>query len=431
MDEQETRSSNTFHWLLVFMIALICPSIKTLRADNFVAVALQSEIKHVQPMTGIVLWDDSDALSVAGSSIQLEYSYVKYSDVVTEKGVYDWSKIDKKLDAIATRQHQAVLRFYYTYVGEPTTVPKYIQSLPGYKETSGIVEGKQTSFPDWTSAELQQFTLDFYSAFAKRYDEDPRLAFLQTGFGLWAEYHIYEGPFELGKTFPDKAFQAKFLQHLDGQFKQTPWMISIDAADTDVSPIVKSAALSKLNFGLFDDSFLSKEHAKVNEENWNALDRQRFLRSPAGGEFNYYTKKDQKLALSEKGPNGESFESAAKRFHISFMIGDGQPKFQKMNRIAEAGMACGYRFRVTELQTDRKVTRVVITNSGVAPCYYDAYPAINSVRAAESLKGLSPGETKTFNIDANAFDGTLTIQCDRLVAGQTIEYEAGAAGSKN
>ena len=49
-----------------------------------------------------------------------------------------------------------------------------------------------------------------YCFIAEKYKNDPRLAFIQTGFGLWSEYHIYDGPFELGKTFPSKDFQDSF-----------------------------------------------------------------------------------------------------------------------------------------------------------------------------------------------------------------------------
>ena len=44
----------------------------------------------------------------------------------------------------------------------------------------------------------------------------------------------------LGKTFPDKPFQAAFARQLDRVFRKTPWMISVDAAD-DVVLAVRRA----------------------------------------------------------------------------------------------------------------------------------------------------------------------------------------------
>ena len=269
--------------------------------------------------------------------MQLEYSYMKYGDVVKERGRYDWRVMDRLLDRVAARRHQAIVRFYFVYPGNPTTVPNYIKAMPDYHETRGMSEGKPTMFPDWTRRELQEFTLEFYEKMAARYDNDPRLAFVETGFGLWAEYHIYSGPRLMGKTFPDKTFQAAFARQLDRVFHKTPWMISIDAADDEYAPFPDNEDLLKLSFGVFDDSFLCKEHPRVNEPRWTILDRDRWKLAPAGGEISYYTKHDQKEALSEKGPYGVRLEKAAADFHITFMIANDQPEYQPMDRIRSAG----------------------------------------------------------------------------------------------
>jgi hypothetical protein len=172
---------------------------------------------------------------------------------------------------------------------------------------------------------------------------------------------------------------------------------------------------------VFDDSFLCKPHRKENEPNWDMLDRSRWKVAPAGGEFSYYNKRDQTLALSPDGPNGESFESAAKRFHLSFMIGNDQPEFQSMQRIEQAGMAIGYRMQIRKRSFSGSQTRVTVVNSGIAPMYHDAFVTIGAQRAKESLQGLLPGEEKTFTIDQD--QGSLSITSDRLVPGMKIPFE--------
>lgn len=388
----------------------------------FQAVPLQSAITRVQPMTGIVFWEDSGRNKT--DAIQLEFSYMRYSDVVSQRGAYQWSAVEKKLNAISRRGHQAILRFYFTYPGKQTAVPAYIKALPDYQETQAESENKPTGFPDWSHPELKRFVKEFHSRFAARYDRDPRLAFVQTGFGLWAEYHIYDGPLKLGDTFPDKAFQTEFLNHLGNSYDETPWSISVDAADKRVTPVAGNQVLLKLPFGLFDDSFLCKPHALENEPNWNALDRRRYRREPAGGEFNYYTERDQRLALDSNGPHGVSFEQAARAFHISYMIGNDQPLYQPMARIREAGLACGYKFRITAFFSNDEMARVTVLNTGVAPIYRDAFVAVNGVRATTSLKLLVPGKSATFDIPGGGAAPTLTIQSDHLVPGQSIDFEA-------
>ena len=417
-----------FHRRIFFQVAILMIPIRLSLGvmcdaqEPFVNVPLKSRITRVQPMTGLVLWTTSEHNRT--DAVQLEYSYMKYGDVVARRGQYDWAVMDRLLKEVAARGHQAIVRFYFVYPGQKTTVPAYIKGLPDYHEMASRSEGKPTSFADWSNSELKRFTLEFYEKLAARYDDDSRLAFVETGFGLWAEYHIYDGPMKLGATFPDKPFQAAFARHLGQVFRKTPWMISIDAADESRAPFAGERELTKITFGLFDDSFLCRQHASENEPNWNFWGRDRWKRAPAGGEFSYYTSHDQKQALFPNGPYGVSFEKAAADFHISFMIANDQPRYQPMERVRAAGLACGYKFRIQAFEAGLARSRVTITNTGVAPIYHDAFLAVNGIRAARSLKGLLPAESRTDEIGAGGKSPKLTIESHRLVPGQTIEFAA-------
>lgn len=414
-------------YIFCLLVGLLLGMPTHVRADDWQSLPLRSTIDRVQPMTGLVVWHDSDHAD--SDAIQLEFSYMLFNQVVDDQGVYDWTPVDQLLDRIAARGHQAILRFRYVYPGyKDTAVPDSIKRLPDYREVIAKSEGKDTAFCDWSHPVLHEFTLDFYTRFAKRYDSDPRLAFVQVGFGLWAEYHIYDGPMELGKTFPSKNFQAKFFRHLDKVFTHTPWSISIDAAEAERTPFTDEPNLLGLRFGLFDDSFLHAQHSDYNEACWDFFHRDRYQSSPAGGEFSYYNAHDQQHALAADGPNGESFELAAARFHITYMLANNQFSYQKPGRIKEAGMATGYRFRITDFQTNGTQSRITLTNAGVAPIYYDAYPAVNGVRSTTSLLGLAPGESRTCLVPTDGTSGTVTIECDRLVPGQTIQYLAELPG---
>jgi len=320
-----------------------------------------SNFTNVQPMTGIVVWEGNPNISSGAHT--LEFSYMLFDDIVSEKGVYDWTVVENKLNAIASRNHQAILRFRYAYVGKITTVPKYIKDMSDYNETKGISEGKETWFPDWSNEELKDFTLEFYEKFAERYDKDNRLAFLQVGFGLWGEYHIYDGPFELGKTFPSKEFQTIYLNKMDSLFDNLKWAISIDVEDGNVTPFRDVPSLLNLSFGLFDDSFMSKEHVKINEQRFNFLGlNNRYKNAPIGGEFNYYTTYDQQNILSPSGPHGESYESFVKRFHVSYMIGNSQYKYQTLARIKDASLNTGYKFEIIKFEKSNNKSLLTVKN---------------------------------------------------------------------
>ncbi len=419
------KNLNLTSLLLVVILFTACNSSKNkpTETDIYQPLALVSQITSVQPMTGIVLWTNNPANNT--DAISLEYSYMLYKDVVKSKDVYDWSKVDKLLEEVAARKHHAILRFRYVYVADKeSAVPQYIRDLPDYEETIGLSEGHETCFPDWRHPELQRFHLDFYKKFAERYNKDKRLAFLQTGFGLWAEYHIYDGPFTLGRTFPSKEFQAEFFRMMNENFTDLTWSISKDAAYERYSPFIPYPDLLKLNFGVFDDSFMHKTHDQYNTANWNLLDRNRYRKAPAGGEFGYYTDYDQKNVLNIDGIHGRTFESEAQNFHITYMIGNDQPKYQSMERIKNAGMACGYKYKITKFEASNDSVLVEIRNTGVAPIYRDAYVAVDGVRCSESLKNLQPSGVMVLKFKKETKNPQLSIESDYLIEGQKIEFEA-------
>ena len=125
--------------------------------------------------------------------------------------------------------------------------------------------------------------------------------------------------------------------------------------------------------------------------------------------------------------HGRTFEGEVSRFHMTFIIGNDQTRFQPMERIKEASMSMGYRFRIGDfLVRKRKGAAVYIENTGVAPIYHDAYVAVNGVRGAYNLRDLMPGQGVWVRIDSRRMPASpaVTIECDRLVPGQRIEYEA-------
>lgn len=397
--------------------------------EIFKAISLQSSINQVQPLTGIVLWADSwnnSELKKTQGYIQLEYAYMRISDVVIGENQYDWNKVESVLNEIKNRGNQAILRWYYVYPGNTdTAVPDYIKKLDDYNETIAKSEGNNTAFPDWSHSTLQQATLEFYSAFSGQYDNDPRIAYLQVGFGLWGEYHIYDPGEELGVNFPSLSYQSIFLKHMTDTFTTLHWSISIDAGDTSNTPIANNEQLLLYKFGNFDDSFMHESHDGYNKSMWSTFDYQtRYQHSPHGGELSYYSNYDQANVLNKEGIYGRSYETLSKQFYITYMIGNDQPSYQDNERIKEAGMANGYQFEIVSFESSANQSKVTVTNNGVAPIYYDAYITINGIRANKSLITLLPGEQKQYLVEAGGNSPLLTIESDRLVDGQQIQFDA-------
>ena len=407
--------------------------------DSYTAVSIKSSVDAVQPSTGLVLWSDNaeERNATYGKSISLEYAYCLPCKVVKGKkdGViqYDWSSFNSWLGEVASRGHQAVVRFRYEYPGSrdvdgkagTTAVPAYIKALPDYKETYYKNRDGATYYADWTNAELQWFTKQFYTDFNAAYKDDPRIAFVEVGFGHWSEYHIYGTTVRPGVNFPSDEYQKEFLTHVDATLG-IPWLISIDAADS--SPIVEDRDLMRLSFGLFDDSFMHEDHeGDYNEECWDAIgEGVRWRWGACGGEISYYKSSDQRNFLNPKGMYGVTWEKAAAKYHITFMIANDAPSgsYGTAKRFKEASMASGYRFALTYLGTNGRVTAAKVTNTGIAPIYRDAYIAVKGVRSDKSLKGLLPEEERLYFINKATDGSDVTIESDYILSTQKIQFDA-------
>ena len=401
-------------------------------------------------MTGLVLWPDEARRLHAtyGQAFQLEFSYCLPCKVV--KGceadgtiIYDWSWFDRILDDVASRGHQLIARFRYEYPSNrdvdgnrgTTAVPDYIKQRQDYKET--FVDNPNdgpTWYADWSNAELQRFTLQFYTDFAHRYAHDARLVFLEVGFGHWSEYHIYGTKLELGKNFPSKAFQKRFFEHMSVVMTDIPWAVSVDAGDNRYSPVIDDNTLMALTFGLFDDSFMHKTHelssgGGFNERCWNAIGRDtRWKKGVCGGEISYYTPNDQKGFLSPDGLYGHTWAEQAAKYHITFMIANDAPRggVATHERFRDGSLATGYRIEVKQCETNGSSTRLLVTNKGIAPLYRDAWFAIGSTRSAISLRGLLPDDERWIEIPTvPQTDGSdIQIVSDAILPQQTIEFIA-------
>jgi hypothetical protein len=135
------------HRMMLLLTVLLMGMSGHLMAQEGNVVALERNITHPQPMTGLVLWPDEaeDRKSTYGKSIQLEFSYCLPCKVVTGcrgDGTinYDWSWFEQLLDDVASRGHQLVARFRYEYPSGTdvdgkkgtTAVPAYIKQRSDY-----------------------------------------------------------------------------------------------------------------------------------------------------------------------------------------------------------------------------------------------------------------------------------------------------------
>ena len=421
-------------------------SADTLDGPGMWRVDVHSSLTHAQPLAGLVLFaDNAKAHPEYNQAISLEFSYLLPCQCVTgkegEEIQYNWKYVEDILDDIASRQHQAILRIRYTMPGNrevdpatpgATAVPQYIKDMEDYHETFNNNDDGPTWYPDWNNSELKWFTKQFILDFTERYNYDARIAFVEVGFGHWAEYHIYGTELILGTNFPSHEYQEEFLHHVSLELRK-PWAISIDAADDTYTPIVGDPDLLALNFGLFDDSFMHRMHELssgdgYNEECWNALRyTSRWQHAPMGGEISYYSSYDQRNFLNPDGIYGHTWAEQAAKYHITFMFANNamQGSFGTPQHYLNGSLQTGYHFKVLDVKTDADSTLILVTNTGVAPIYAEMNFSIGQISGNDHLENLMPGDTMEAFVYATLTSGDqLKIYSPDVLDDQEIQYEA-------
>lgn len=385
---------------LTIILSLFVPS-----QSEYCSVALTSTITTVSPNTGLVLWPGSKASGAYKNSIALEYSYFSPNEITNTldndgKPIYNWQKVEDFLTNTHNNRHSAIIRFFYEYPTQeidpvPTGVPDFVRQYPNYKEGSVNYQyGGTSKAPltrvvhtvDWSNAQFRQFHMDFYTAFADRYNGDDRLAFIQVGFGWWSEYHLYNDAgtnVQLGQNFPSFSFQREFMSLIDRKFGSTPYSISIDAASDEYSDLRNHP--ESFSFGLFDDSFMHERHELkdgddeygYNEQCWIDLgafsETKPLIRGANGGEVSYYTPDDQYNFLDAGGMYGHKFIDQAQKYQLSYLLANDAPeKAKNTPAVFKANsMLMGYEFTITNIQFDRaqNLIDVTIKNTGIAPSF--------------------------------------------------------------
>lgn len=418
-------------------------------------VTITSHITRTQPFTGLVLWNTNPNNTNPNLHLQLEYLYIRFDNISLSEGVWDWGGFEHNLTQIANRGHQAIVRPYAVWPGLETTHALWLKRHPNYNEHRETVEGQLTWTEDWSlTSPVRDFYRHFFIQFAKHYDKDPRIAFLQVGFGSYAEYHLYGGerriaPFSSTPNFPDYEYQYNLHLQLDTMLNELHWAFSIDARwfenagqlwdNTTAFPLMNS-----LTHGLFDDSLFLRGHSGYNMDRWREFQWEtRNLQFPSGGEIGFRQEdrsmdphpsdrprwiQEWRALLTADHPLflGETWEQKMARLKLQYVIGSWMPMYHSSQRINEASMSMGYKFRVLHLQIRQGVTSITLENFGYSPLFYDAYITVNGVRATMSLRALQPGQSQDYTVHTPLLSRPLrlTIECDRLVPGQVIEFEA-------
>jgi len=187
------------------------------------------------PLKGLVPYSNDTNMHFPHS---MEFGYVGLADLMLGYDEFDWQPMERLLNPIAGRSHQAVFRVYLEYPNKTNGIPIFLLK-DGLKVHRYLNTNTQpfppanVETPDYEDKNLRRALVNFIAALGKKYDGDPRIGFVTAGLlGTWGEWHTYPR----GELFASKTVQAEVMDVYAAAFQVTPVLrFSIPSKATDSS----------------------------------------------------------------------------------------------------------------------------------------------------------------------------------------------------
>jgi hypothetical protein len=412
-------------WLLAAVAALFLSS--PIRAQAWHSLAFSADAPGIDenPLRGFIPYSFAPQGNFPHS---MEWFYTPLSDVVIGPDTYDWKPVDRELERIASRGDQAAFRFYLDFPQKPSAIPRYLLAAGlrtfAYNDFDNSLSTTPSIAPDQSDPRLIQCLLSFIRALGKRYDGDPRIAYVTAGLvGFWGEWHVGNHPRAgepAGWAMAQRDKDALLVAYRDS-FPTTAVLVRY--------PTVTSDSELLGNFGFHDDSFLNDT---LGPETWQ-FQRQteaagalgHWRNHPVGGEI--YPQLQAGLFEASPKPAGEDPTVAILTTHATWML--DEDLFERRSTPAEKAAALrmdrmlGYTLFCSAVQLVRlpdgsAAISVRIENRGVAPFYaswpvefeaVDADRAESVTQANWPLAKLLPGEEAEYRVSIPDLPASATI----------------------
>ena len=314
--------------------------------------------------------------------------YQQWNKLNPAKGVYDWTELEKLLNALAEHNMTYALRVL------PYT-PSFIKSdfppqedydwTPPFVYEMGAkkiqIDLRGTDYhayaPVWDDSIYIWAAKEFAKALAEKYDGDPRIEYIDIRtFGEWGEWHTSH---ILGSEMPADSVLIDMLDYYASLFKKTQLVLPSNGFGD-----VYTHAL-KLGITKRDDGFIGipgRPDTLLRAYNAN-------LPTIAENIAGYKTM----LANDDLIPGGtqkwtaERWVNAITTAHLTYYVLDQDSdcgyNFYKDNKALADSMSkvIGYNFTVTQAELltvasakdTTSTLNISVKNTGVAPCFFDVY----------------------------------------------------------
>lgn len=314
--------------------------------------------------------------------------YFQWDKLNPQKGVYDWTEVEKILDICDKNGLGYALRvlpYSPSFInGDDTPTEKYDWTPAwvyenGAKKVTATLKGKgyRAQVPVWDDPVYLQAAKDFAKAFAEKFDGDPRLEYIDIRtFGEWGEWHASHLD---GSEMPSAEIEMDMLDYYAAQFKKTLIVLPSNGSG-DVYTHAISLGIAKR-----DDGFIGTPGRPDSLMRAYKAGLPTIAENLAG-----YT---TMLTYNDIIPGGylkwtpDRWVSAIKTAHLTYYVLDQDSDdgfiFYKDNKALADSMThvIGYNFTVSKAElttiieptTTKNTLDITVKNTGVAPCFFDVY----------------------------------------------------------
>lgn len=339
----------------------------------------------------------------------MEWFYLPVNAVHIGEGEFDWTALEHRLNMVAGRGHQAVLRFYYDCPGDVSGIPQFLLDsglkVRAYDEPVDLGGGGLC--PDYTDEKMIAAMKEFISEFGEQYDGDPRIGFITEGIlGFWGEWHNWPFDEDIADNKPNWQIPASAYEMVYDEFDKA----------FDITPLLvrepkNGVENEKYKTGFHDDSYAyATLSAERGGQEWSYMSKVKGLKmegaweyAPIGGEVyppiqpDYF--KEEYFQVTPDPDNDPYAELVSRQdwyecldeTHASFMLCDAIRNYQGTTRenAIEAAKVLGYDMQVTSaaykdvLNADSALkVNIQMKNTGVAPFYYghELWPMVIGIK---------------------------------------------------
>ncbi len=314
--------------------------------------------------------------------------YQQWNKLNPAKGVYDWTELEKLLNALAEHNMGYALRvlpYSPSYIKGDDTPEEEYDWTPSFVYESGAKKvtatlqwnGYRAVVPVWDDPVYLLAAKEFAKALAEKYDGDPRIEYIDIRtFGEWGEWHASHLD---GSEMPSDSIKMDMLDYYASVFKKTLLVLPSNGSG-DVYTHALELGITKRDDGFIGTPGRPDSLRRAYEAN---------LPTIAENMAGYKTM----LEYTDVIPGGylkwtpQRWVDAITTAHLTYYVLDQDSdcgyNFYKENKALVDSMSkvIGYNFTVAnaELTTirDSKNTTstlgITVKNTGVAPCFFDVY----------------------------------------------------------